>query len=116
MGAHSPGHLVPQYSDYNFTGKSSLLPISMSFNGLNATEPYNATHLPPLPWCSVHQATWKFEVACSRECLFHSVFMFNLSGNEVISWSKNGNIEPNNTGFWHLSVLGLDGKTPKKDF
>jgi Na+/H+ antiporter NhaC len=48
MGGHSSGHLVPQYSDYNFIGISSSLPICMSFNGLIATEPYNATHMPPL--------------------------------------------------------------------
>jgi hypothetical protein len=27
MGGHSSGHFVPQYSDYNFTGMSSSLPI-----------------------------------------------------------------------------------------
>jgi hypothetical protein len=48
MGGHSPGHLVPQYSDYNFTGMSSSLPICMYFNKLNATESYNATQMPPL--------------------------------------------------------------------
>jgi hypothetical protein len=59
MGGHSSGHVAPQYSDYNFAEMSSSLPICMSFNGLNATEPYNATHMPPLPWCSVYQVTWK---------------------------------------------------------
>jgi hypothetical protein len=41
--------------------------------------------------------------------------MVNLSGNEVICWSKNGSQESNNTGFWHSSVLGLDGGRPKRD-
>jgi hypothetical protein len=63
MGGHSSGYLVPQNSDYNFTGMPSSLLICMSFNGLNATEPYHATHMPPLPWCSVHQITWKSRVA-----------------------------------------------------
>jgi hypothetical protein len=102
-GGHSSGHLVPQYSDYNFTGMSSSLPICMSFNGLNATEPYNAIYMPPSPWCFVHEVTWKSGVAPWRECLFHNIFMFNLSGNEVICWSKNGSEESNNTRFWHSS-------------
>jgi hypothetical protein len=90
MGGHSLGHLVPQYSDYNFTGMSSSLPMCISFNVLHATEPYNATHMPPLSWCSVHQVTWMSGVTPWRDCLFHNVFMFNLSRNEIICWSKNG--------------------------
>jgi hypothetical protein len=97
---HSSGHLVSQYSDYNFTGISSSLPTCMSFNRFNATEPYNATRMPHLPWCSLHEVTWKSWVVPWRECLFH-VFMFNLSGNEVVCFSKNGTQESNNTGFWH---------------
>jgi hypothetical protein len=116
MGGHSSGHLVPRYSDYNFTGMSSSLPMCMSFNGLNATEPYDTTHMPPLPWCSVHQVTWKSRLAPWRECLFHNAFMVNLSGNEVICWSKNGSQESNITGFWHSSVLGLDGGHTQKGF
>jgi hypothetical protein len=73
--------------------------------------------MPPkcLPYCdaSVHQVTWKYGVAPWRECLFHNVFIFNLSGNEVICWSKNGSQESNNTRFWHSSVLRLDGGHPK---
>jgi hypothetical protein len=41
--------------------------------------------------------------------------MFNLSGSEVIYWSKNGSQEFNINRFWHLSVLRLDGGTPKRD-
>jgi hypothetical protein len=41
--------------------------------------------------------------------------MFNLEGNEVICWSKNGSEESNNTRFWYLSVLGLYGGTLKRD-
>jgi hypothetical protein len=62
----------------------------LSFNGLNATQPYNATHMSPLPWFSFHLVTWKFGVAPWRECLFHNIFMFILSRNDIICWSKNG--------------------------
>jgi hypothetical protein len=87
----------------------------MSFSELNAIEPYNATYMLPLLRWSVHQVTWKSGVAPWTECLLHDVFMFSLSRNEVICWSKIGSQESNNTGFWHLSVLGLDGGTPQRD-
>jgi hypothetical protein len=48
-----------------------------------------------------------------RECLFHNVFMFNLSGNEAICWSKNESQKSNNTRFWQY--WGWMWGTPKKD-
>jgi hypothetical protein len=80
VGGHSSGHLVPIFTNYNFTGQAVALPTclgnlpycllltpiwksallwsgtqfldkKLEFFSFNATEPYNVTHLPPIPRC-----------------------------------------------------------------
>jgi hypothetical protein len=85
---HSSGHLVPTFTNYNFTGQAVALPICLGnlpyclpfmpiwksvalWNGIqfldkklelfgfNATEPYNAIHWPHIPCCLDKRNPWR---------------------------------------------------------
>jgi hypothetical protein len=137
VGGHSNGHLVPTFTNYNFTGQAAALLIclgnlpyclplkpiwksallwndtqfldkKLEFSDFSAPEPYNATH-----WTVMTNAIPGTPI---REPHGNNVYLLlpmaiNVTGYKLVYWSYNGTSETNITGYWTTPRVGPDRGT-----
>jgi hypothetical protein len=114
VGGHSNGHLVPTFTNYNFTGQAVTLPMwlgnlpyclpftpiwksALLWNGtqfldekleffcFNATETCNATHWPHISHCHDKCNPWHPHKGPSLEqCIFASPMAINVTGYKFV--------------------------------
>jgi hypothetical protein len=117
VGGHSSGHLVPTFTNYNFTGQAVALPICLGnlpyflpltpiwksallWNGaqfldkklevfsFNATESYNATQWPHIPRCHDKCNPWcPHKGASWEQCISASPMPINVTEYKLVYWS-----------------------------